>query len=227
MKPVYYFLILILLQNTYGYCQTNTTMGNKIIETSMYGDTKSEKAKAYYITASTAIDAKDYKKAIFNLKKALIEDPEYIEAYDNLGIAFRQLGQLDSAERYYQISMKKYPKGTVAIRNLAVVEELRKNYDKSIAYYKQALANDPKDPETYYGMMREYAMLQKYPEAIENGGKAERYYKEKNSPYIGDCYYMELVIYLMMDNKPMAQKYMELAKGAGMKIDPQISEALK
>ena len=227
MKPIFYFLSLILFQATVGYSQDNNKMGNKIITTDVYAPTKSEKAKDYYQKGTDAVDAKDFKKAIAYLKSAIAADPEFIDAYDNLGIAFRQVNELDSAERYYLISRKKYPKGIISCTNLAIVEEKRKNYDKAISYYKEVVVIDAKNPEAYYGLMRQYIMLQKFAEAAQNGTLAEKYYKEANSPYIGDCYYMEMMVYIMADNKLLAQKYMALAQKEGMTIDPKISDALK
>ena len=72
---------------------------------------------------------------------------------------------LDSAEHYYLISIKKYPQGTVARGNMAVVEEKRGNPEKAAAYYKDAMQIDNKDPENYYGLMRVYLGQKKFADA--------------------------------------------------------------
>lgn len=201
--------------------------GSKIIENDLYKPTKSAEAKAYYNNGHDNLEAGDYPKAVANFKLAIAADPNYIDAYDNLGLVFRQMDLLDSAERYYLISHKKYPKGAVALRNLAVVQEYRGDYEKAIEYYKQAKAIDTKDPESYYGLSRMYFLLKKYKEALENGNATEKLYKQRNDPNIGDCYFILCMIHISMGNKPAAIKYRDLAHSVGFKVPQQLEDALK
>jgi tetratricopeptide (TPR) repeat protein len=223
MKQISLLILLLVLNASAGICQAD----NKIIEAEVYKPTESEKAREYYNKASDAVDAKNFTRAITYYKMALAEDPGFIDAYDNLGLAYRQINELDSAEHYYLISNKKFPKGAVALRNLAVVEEKRKNYDKAIEYYKRAQVINDTDPEVYYGMMRMNLMKEDFKEALKNGNKAEKYYKEQNSEYIGDCYYMLCITHMMLNNKEKAREYAKLAESKGMTINSQITDALK
>ncbi len=213
---------MIILNAPVCFCQNGRIIGNEL-----YAPTKSEKARGYYNAGHRYIEEKNFGKAIENFRLSITADTNYIDAYDNMGIAFRQLNMLDSAEHCYLVSRRKYPKGTVAIRNLAIVEDLRGNYKKAYDYYKQALAIDNKDPEAYYGLSRECLYLKQYPEALENGNMVEKLYKQMNSPYMGDCYYNLCIIHLIMNNKALSKSYMELAQKAGVKIDQAISDALK
>src|ERR1035437_3894466 len=121
------FVVLLIAKT--GVCQ-NT----KIISNELYAPTTSEKAEKFYNTGHDAIESRDFKKAVQYFKLAIAEDPGYVDAYDNLGLSFRQLNMLDSAEHYYLISIKMYQKEIVARGNMAVVEEKRGNLDKAAAY---------------------------------------------------------------------------------------------
>ncbi len=204
-----------------AFCQ------GKIIGNEVYVPTKSAAARSYYNTAHAAIEKRDFKKAAQYLRQAIAEDPGYIDAYDNLGLTYRQMDMLDSAEYYYLLSVKKYPKGTVAKRNLAVVEEKRGHLDKAERYLKESLEVDSKDPEAYYGLMRVYFAQKKFDAALESGKKAEQYYTERNDPYIGDCYSMLCIVYIFMNDKEKARQYVTLAKSKGIEMPQPVLDALK
>ncbi len=217
-----YIVILLVLKVQIGMCQTSKIIGNDL-----YAPSKSEKARSYYNDGHNAMENRNYRKAIEFYKLAITEDPGYIDAYDNLALAYRQFNMLDSAACYNLISIKKFPKGTVARRNQAIVEEKRGQTDKAIAYLKEALEIDNKDPETYYGLMREYSIQKNFTEALVNGNKAEKYYSERNDPNIGDCYLMLCIINLFLNNKDQAKHYAQLAQNKGVKLDQAILDALK
>lgn len=214
-------LIFSFLISPEVWCQ------GRIISTAMYAPTTSAKAKSYYNEAHDAMEKHDFRSSIQLLKLAIGEDSEYIDAYDNLGLSYRQLDMLDSAEYYYLLSVRKYPKGTVARRNLAVVEEKKGHFDKAERYYKEVISIDSKDPEGYYGLMRIYFGQNKFDAALENGKKAEQYYAERNDPYIGDCYIMLCVTHIMMNNIDVAKQYLKKAQNKGVQVPSQILDALK
>ena len=200
---------------------------NRVIENVLYKPTESEKARKYYNEAIDYFEEKNFEKAVELYKLAIIEDPNYIDAYDNLGLSYRHLNLLDSAESYYLLSHSKYPKGTVAIGNLAVVQELKGNSEGAIAYYKQSIELEPENPEGYYGLSRMQLNVEKYGEAFKNGQLAEKYYKQINSPYIGDCYYLLCLICYNNKDKQLSQKYLALSKAAGIAVDKNLEKNLK
>jgi len=199
----------------------------KVVETGLYKSTTSDKAKKFYNLAEVNFQNRNYEKAIEQYKLAILEDSNYIEAYDNLGLAFRKTNALDSAEFYYLLSHKKYPKGGTALQNLAIVEQIRGNVPKAIGYYEQLIEIDPKDPEGYYGISILQVNSGKLEDGLKNAHLAEQYYKEVNSPYIGDCYYLLFSIYYHIKDKPSAKKYLDLSKKAGVKIDPKIEAEMQ
>jgi len=69
--------------------------------------------------------------------------------------------------------------------------------------------------------------VKKYGEAFKNGELAEKYYKQINSPYIGDCYYLLCLICYYNKDKQLAQKYLVLSKAAGIAVDKNLEKDLK
>lgn len=203
------------------------TQNNRVLENELYKPTESEKARIFYNEAHDFFEQKKFQKAVELYKLAIKEDENYIDAYDNLGLTYRQMNLLDSAEHYYLLSHKKYPMGTVAISNLAVVQEYKGNTEGAISYYTKCTEIEPENPEGYYGLSRMYLNNKKYNQALKNGKLAEKYYTKMNSPYIGDCYYVLCLICYYNNDKLTAKKYLNLAKNSGIKVDNRIENDLK
>ena len=214
MKYSLCILFIIFLKTNLCFCQSP-----KIIQNAMYTSSKSVDAKEYFNKGIKYFDVRNYTKAIESYEHAIAIDNNFIDAYDNLGLTFRQINNLDSAEYYNLVSISKYPKGTVALRNMGAIEIMRKNYGRATDYYNKALAIDSKDAEAYFGLSRVYSLSNNIPEGIKNGLWAEQYYKETNDPNIGDCYMLLAMMYSVQHDKPKSQKYLALAQGTGMKID--------
>ena len=208
-------LIFVFLLNSI----VSLSQENRLLENILYKPSESEKAIKYYNEAHYYFEEKNFEKAVILYKLAIIEDPDYIDAYDNLGIAYRYLNLLDSAESYYLLSHRKYPKGTVAIINLAVVQNLKGNSEGAIVYYEQSIELEPENPEGYYGLSRMQLILENYGEAFKNGQIAVNYYKQINSPYIVDGYYLLYLICYNNKDIQLAQKYLDLSKAAGIALD--------
>lgn len=187
----------------------------------------SDKANKYYNEGYNYFEKKDFKKSIASYKLAIREDADFIDAYDNLGLAFRQLNMLDSAEYYYLASLSRNPNGFNANQNLAVVAELRKNYEKAIVYYNKLMEIETENPEGYYGLARMQFTLGRLNEAFKNGKLAEKYYKQIKSPYIGDCYYILCIISYTNKDIPLAKKYLALCRQEGVEVDKILEKALQ
>ena len=67
------------------------------------------------------------KDAINYFIKAINLDYQFIQAYDNLGKAYRMIEKYDSAIKTYEMSLKVFPSGISAHQNLGIVYEKQKN----------------------------------------------------------------------------------------------------
>ena len=222
MKTIILFL-LFLFTTLFAKSQVQATL----IEDVVYTPTKSSVAAFNYNKAHDYFDKNDYKSAIEYYKLAILNDSNFIDAYDNLALSYRWSNKLDSAEYFYLLSSKNYPKGEASVMNLGLVEHIRKNYSKAIFYYNKLIEINPKNPEAYYGLSKIYSDKGDDRLAYKNGILAEKFYSELNSPYIGDCYYQLCIVCINLNDKINAKKYLRLAKSKGVEIDKQVENILK
>ena len=99
--------------------------------TGMYGGSDSKEALDYYDQASKFVNKQDFKNAKKYYRKAIKKDPKFVEAYDNLGVVYRKLGDLDEAIKCYKTSIELYPDGAMAHQNLALIYGLRNSISKT------------------------------------------------------------------------------------------------
>ena len=67
--------------------------------------------------------------------KATICDNNYFQAHCNMGTCFRSLGKYLEARNSYHRALGINPEDAITLYNLANLERLIGNYDKSILYY--------------------------------------------------------------------------------------------
>lgn len=151
-------------------------------------------------------------KAIDYFIIAINFDPKFVQAYDNIGKAYRMLKKYDLAIKSYQMSLKLFPKGITAHQNLATVYEKQKNWDKAIKEYQTLINMSPKNPEGYYGLANIYQKISKLNLALSNAFIALKLYKQKPTNYIGDSYGQVGLIYYYMGNKLKAKEYIQIAR---------------
>lgn len=223
MRTIAFFWLLFFCD--LEFCQGQND--GRIVRSDTTRSTISDKARTYYNEGYERFEKGDFAKAIELYKLAVIEDPEFIDAYDNLGLAFRQLKLTDSAEYYYLISLRKMPDGYTANQNMAIVEELRNNFSKAMAYYRKLIALEPQNPEGYYGAARMCLLQENFDEALKHGQLAETYYKQAKSPYIADCYYLLCIIAYNKKDLVLARKYLDLCKKEGVSVDKDLQKALQ
>jgi len=189
-----------------------------VSNTKVYTPTSSEEARINYNKGVASFKNKDLDKAVKYYEKAISIDPNYVDAYDNLGLVFRHKGNLEKAEFYYKKSIEIYPDGYVAHQNLAIVYGLQKLYDKALNEYETMIKIDPNDPEGYYGIANVYMTLGKFDFALENAKKALKLYEELNHPYIKDGQLLLGLIYYFSNDKINAKALLKKAKDNGAEI---------
>lgn len=81
--------------------------------------------------------------ASVKLEEAIVLDPRYATAHNNLGRVYREQQQLTQAIAHYEIATELLPCVALYHYNLAFAYEEDQQYDKAIAAYKAALARNP------------------------------------------------------------------------------------
>ena len=202
---------------------TNNISGTS---TGMYGGTESDAAREFYIQAADYASKQDFTNAKKYYLKAIKKDPNFVEAYDNLGRVYRRIGDYDNAIKYYKKSIELYPEGMMAHQNLAVVYGILKNEKGAIEEYNTLIKLSPRSPEGYFGLANTYMMMGKFDVALENAEKALKIYEETNSHYLSDGYQMMGYIHYYDGDKDNAKKYFKQAKEHGGKLSPEVQKEL-
>ncbi|MFD1314082.1 tetratricopeptide repeat protein [Namhaeicola litoreus] len=144
-------------------------------------------AQLAYDDGMDYLKEEDLPNAIEKFKKAVLLDPEFVYAWDNLGVSYRKNNELDLAIEAYQNSLKIFPNGKLPLINLAVVYNVSGNAEKSREYYKKYCEIFPEDPEGYYGLgLIEYSGGQ-LESGLDNLVHSFILYSAQQSPYRSDA----------------------------------------
>lgn len=191
-----------------------------------YNGSASTKATEYYNIAAQSALQGNINYAIQSYKSAIAEDSLFVEAYDNLGLAFRLNNQLDSSIHYYKKSLQIYPEGTIANQNIGVAYMKMEDYDGAIETYERVITLYPDSAEGYYGMAHVYVITFKYKDALTYIDKAIEIYAKNDSEVISDGYLMKALIYSGLEDKVNTKKYLILAKEHGAQLDEQMENLI-
>lgn len=141
-----------------------------------------------YNNGNNFLREKNYAEALPFYEKAVKIDPDFVFAWDNIGVCNRNLGNYDAAIKAYKKSIKLDPTAPTAYQNMGLAYVGKKDYKKAIESYKELSKLDDKNPEVYYGMaLIYYYNLSENEMALDNMCKAYNLYIEQNSPYRTDA----------------------------------------
>jgi tetratricopeptide (TPR) repeat protein len=174
---------------------------------------KNPDAYAAYKEGVDWLKTQNYKEATPWFEKAVRLDPQFVFAWDNLGICYRQTGELEKAEEAYLASLKVDPAGHTALQNLPVVYLKQKKSQEAINAYQAFLKQYPGDPEVYYGIgLVYYQNLQDMEKALDNICKAYNIYVSQKSPYRSDAEKLIQSIYREMKNNNKEDVFNKILK---------------
>ncbi len=128
---------------------------------------QSEKPKPEELTPERRADIymarKMYREAIEVYKKL----PESAVSLNKIGIAYHQLMDLRTAERYYKRAMKADRTYAEAVNNLGTVYYAKRSYRRAVGQYKKALKLSPESASIYSNLGTAYFARKKYKAAVE------------------------------------------------------------
>lgn len=160
----------------------------------------------------------DYKKALPFFENAVKMDPEFVFAWDNIGVCNRRLGNLDQALNAYEMSLKADPKNATALQNLPLVYIDKKEYQKAIQSYENIAKINKDNPEIYFGIGAIYLQyIIDNEKALDNMCKAYNLYIAQNSPYRSDVENIIQNLYGSFKEKGEIEKFNEILKSNNIK----------
>lgn len=175
--------------------------------------TNNPEAFKYYKLGLEVTTNGDYAKAIEYYKKAVVFDPEFSFAFDNMGICYRRLNKFDEAIDAYENSLKINPNGKMPLQNIAVVYTYKEEYKKAVKAYERLAKVEPNNPEVFFGIGNIYAQaLFDYEKALENLCQAYNLYLEQKSPYRSDAEKLIQIVYNEMKKQGKVDTFNEILK---------------
>ncbi|MDR1168177.1 MAG: tetratricopeptide repeat protein [Heliobacteriaceae bacterium] len=136
-----------------------------------------EKAFEYYKQGN-------WQKAIDVFSSVLETGPDSAEIHNNMGICYRQLGDLEQAEKHYLRARELDPKIPQVYINLADIYYVIKDFDSGIQLLSQGVYEMPENPVLRHYLARFYMEDAKFDLAVDELEKIL-----ENQPENYDAYY--------------------------------------
>jgi len=148
-----------------------------------HASTNSPEALRYYILAMEVILKGDYPTARNWLFRAIDKDPNFFEAIIGLSYAYANPGMYDEAKSWYLKLNEK--RDNLTAEQKIWTDNLYEKYfgtpGGQIKCYRQLLEYDDQQPQLYYMMGSNYAILRQYDKAIPEFEKSLEIYKKWDS----------------------------------------------
>ena len=126
----------------------------------------------YNISGSTHTELRQFDLAIDNYKKALVIKPDYADAFCNIGIVQKKIGELDESILSYKKAIKFNPLHAVAYYNLGDALKGQGKLEEAVEVYNKAVAIKPEYADAYYNLGNALKDQGKLEEAVEVYNKA-------------------------------------------------------
>ena len=121
------------------------------------------------------MEIKNYNEAMIAYEKVIQINPNFISAYNNLGVIHKKKGNLQKAINYYEKVIKLNPQNADAFNNLGLVYRDLKKYKDEEDSYKKAIKINDKHANAYYNLAMSNQALGNIKQAIILYGKAAKY----------------------------------------------------
>ena len=164
---------------------------------------KIEKAKSFFEKAKKAYERQDYRVSRNNIEKAIKYNPDYFEAYHNLGLILlnHYSKEYKKARECLEKTIKLNPNYVDAYNNLAIllVTDFFKEYEQAKENYEKAIELNPKFAEAYNNLAILLAtdFFKEYEQAKEYYEKAIKL----NPNYAHAHHNLALLLFLFEDFK--------------------------
>ncbi|MGD0417866.1 MAG: tetratricopeptide repeat protein [Terriglobales bacterium] len=132
-------------------------------------------ADANYLLGRTKFNENDFPAAISSFERALILHPKYVEAENNIGLAWRELNDLEKAEAAFRAAIEwqgDAPGDAQPFLNLGTLLADQSRIEQAIPYLDKAAVLSPDNPTVHEELSHVYAAQQNLPKAQSELEKA-------------------------------------------------------
>jgi tetratricopeptide (TPR) repeat protein len=123
---------------------------------------------ANYLLGRTKFNENDFRAALSCFERALALKPRYVEAENNIGLAWRELNDLEKARAAFQAAIDwegAAPTDAQPFLNLGTLLADQNSFEKAIPYLERAAALAPANPTIHDELSHVYAAQQNLPKA--------------------------------------------------------------
>jgi Tfp pilus assembly protein PilF len=111
---------------------------------------------------------REFLKAIQSYQKVIELNPTYIEAYNNLGLVYQEIGDLNRAFGAYQKSIEINPQYEKGYNNLGILFYLKGRNEEALESFQKALTINPNNIESHINLGVLYKKQGQMNKAIES-----------------------------------------------------------
>lgn len=125
-------------------------------------------ADAWYLLGRTKFNESNFAESISSLERALALHPKYVEAENNLGLAWRELNNIEKARAAFQLAIEwqgDLPVDAQPFLNLGALLADQNEFDKAISYLEKASRLAPDNPTVHEVLGKVYMGMQNLPKA--------------------------------------------------------------
>jgi len=149
-------------------------------------------------------------KAIQAYEKVIQLDPMFIEAYNNLGVLYQEMGLYDKALEVFQKAIQINPRYEKILNNLGTLLLLRERYEESEEAFQKALIINPNNIESHINLGTLFKKQGQMDQAIGSYQKALSL-----NPLHGETHYNMGLLYEQLEKWDLAihhyQTFIELS----------------
>jgi tetratricopeptide (TPR) repeat protein len=109
-----------------------------------------KRALVHYNNAAEQAQKNDYQGAVEQLKLAIKEHPSFMLAFNELGVQYLKLGQLENADDAFQGALKITPDAFAALINRGIANVMMKRYGEAVPILRKALKKNDQSAVGHY-----------------------------------------------------------------------------
>jgi len=176
-------------------------------------------ALVHYFSAADKANKDDHSGAIEELKLAIKEYPSFSQAFNELGVQYLKLNQLEEADEAFQAALKVTPDALVPLTNRGIVNVLMKRYGEAVPMLRKALAKNDQSAVGHYFLGQALANLGLFDDAEKELQASVKLGKEE----MKEAHRLLAIIYVSRGAKKQAADELE----AYLKLAPDAPDAEK
>jgi tetratricopeptide (TPR) repeat protein len=180
-----------------------------------------KRALAYYNNAGEQARKNDHDGAIEQLKLAVKEYPSFMLAYNELGVQYLKVNQLENADLAFQEALKIDPNAFNALLNRGFTIVLMKRYGEAVPILRKAVAKNDQSAVAHYFLGQSLANLGLFEDAEKELQASLKLGSDEKD--INEAHRMLAIIYVSRGAKKEAAGELE----AYLKMAPDAPDAEK